>query len=182
MSITKVNSEDAQAVTPHSVAAKAVHWGSVAFILYAFAKQLDEVDELEDFALLQYEMVFASVFLLLLLARFVFMRSTRPTALPPSTPEQMRLMASVAHLGMYAALALIAISGLTIGGLYWVGIKSGIGMDAALIVHEIAVNASYVLVLLHVAAAIYHRRKRDGIWDAMVPVWRETRSATRIDH
>jgi len=35
------------------------------------------------------------------------------------------------------------------------------------------VNVSYVLILGHIGAAIYHRRKGDGIWSAMVPVWKE---------
>ena len=48
------------------------------------AKQLDDVEELEDFGLLQNEMIFASVFLIVLLARFAYMRATRPTALPSS--------------------------------------------------------------------------------------------------
>ncbi|MEM8769253.1 MAG: cytochrome b/b6 domain-containing protein, partial [Pseudomonadota bacterium] len=66
-----------------------------------------------------------------------------------------------------------ALSGLAIGALYWSGIKSGLAMDAALIVHEIAVNGSYFLILSHIAAALYHRREGDGIWDAMVPFWKE---------
>ena len=74
---------------------------------------------------------------------------------------------------MYASLSLVAITGLSIGGMYWSGIKSGGAMDAALLLHEVAVNTSYFLILGHVAAALYHRRKRDGLWNSMVPVWRE---------
>ena len=75
---------------------------------------------------------------------------------------------------MYAGLFLVAATGLTIGGLYWAGIKSGSAMEAALLLHEIAINTSYFLILGHVVAAIFHRRKRDGIWNAMVPVWKES--------
>ena len=32
-------------VSPHSVAAKAVHWGFIGVFLYALTKQLDEVEE-----------------------------------------------------------------------------------------------------------------------------------------
>ena len=84
-----------------------------------------------------------------------------------------KLMARSVHLAMYVGLSLIAVSGLVIGALYWSGIKSGSAMDIALIVHEIAVNTSFFLIGGHVAAAIYHRRKGDGIWDSMVPVWKE---------
>ena len=68
---------------------------------------------------------------------------------------------------------MIPITGLVIGGMYWSEIKSGVMMDAMLLAHEIAVNTLYTLIAIHIAAALYHRRKRDGIWDAMVPVWKE---------
>lgn len=162
-----------QSVQPHSLTVKTIHWGFTGAYVYALTKQLDEVEELEDFSLLQQEMAFAAVFLILLLARFVYMRSTRPTALVVDTPERVKRMARYCHVGMYISLSVIAASGLMIGGLYWTGIKSGVAMDAVLGLHEISVIASYYLIGLHVAGAIYHRRKRDGIWNAMVPVWRE---------
>ncbi len=160
-------------IVPHSRAAKLAHWGFIAVFLYALTKQLDEVEELEDLALLQNEMVFAVLFLLLLAARFVFMHRTRPTVLPASTPPGTLRLTRAVHLAMYAGLALIALSGLVIGALYGAGIKSSIAMEAALIVHEIAVNGSYFLILGHIAAALYHRSQADGIWDAMVPFWKE---------
>ena len=162
-------------VTAHSRTARILHWGFILVFIYALTKQLDEVEELEDFSLLQYEMVFASLFLLLLLGRFVFMQLTRPSAMPSDTPKQTRFLARSVHLAMYVSLALIPITGLAIGGMYWSGTKSGSAMDAALLLHEIAVNTSYFLILGHVAAAIYHRRKGDGIWNAMVPVWKEAK-------
>ena len=161
-------------VTPHGFLARAFHWGFIVLLIYALSKQLDEVEELEDFALLQTEMIFAALFLLILIIRFVYMRSTRPTALPSDTPEQVLHMARYIHLAMYASIGMIAVSGLMIGGLYWSGYKSGIVMGIALALHEGFVNASYVLIILHVAAALYHRRKGDGIWQAMVPTWRKT--------
>ena len=68
---------------------------------------------------------------------------------------------------------MIAVTGLTIGGLYWSGTKSGTAMDATLILHELFIIATYWLIGLHVAAAIYHRVKGDGIWSTMVPVLKE---------
>lgn len=160
-------------ITPHSVIAKVLHWGFIVVFIYALTKQLDEVDELEDFSLLHYEMAFAVVFLALLAIRFAYMRLTRPTALPDNTPQQTKRLARMVHLGMYGSLAMIPASGLCIGALFWMGTKSGLAMDAALLVHEIAVNTTYLLILGHIAAALYHRRQRDGIWNAMVPIWRE---------
>lgn len=162
------------AVAPHSRTAKILHWGFILVFAYGLAKQLDEVEELEDFALLQNEMLFASVFLIVLLARFAYMRATRPTALPNSTDQRTKRWAGAVHLAMYASLALIALSGLCIGGLYWTGTKSGLAMDIALIVHEIAVHGSYLLIAGHISAALWHRIRRDGIWNAMVPIWQES--------
>jgi len=140
--------------------------------VYALAKQLDEVEELEDVGLLHAEMVFAALFLVLLIARFLFMQLTQPSVLPRIHRRE-RLLARAGHLAMYASLALIAVTGLVIGELYSSGVKGGNLMDAVLMLHEIAVNTSYVLILGHIGAAFYHRRKRDGVWDAMVPVLKE---------
>ncbi len=164
------NSETARR---HSTAAKAFHWGFIVVFIYALTKQLDEVEELEDLSLLQTEMLFASVFLILLIARFVYMQTTQPSVLAADAPGATRLLARAVHLAMYASLALIAVTGLVIGGLYGSGIKQGTLMEIALVAHEIAVNTTYFLILGHVAAAVYHRRKGDGIWNAMVPVWKE---------
>ena len=157
-------------VRPHSRTAKVMHWGFIGIFIYALTKQLDEVEELEDFALLQYEMVFATVFLLLLGVRFIYMRFTRPTALPADTPRAVSLAAKCCHIGMYLSLSLIAITGLVIGSLYGSGTKSGAAMEVTLVLHEIAVNSSFILIAIHICAAIYHRRKSDGIWNSMVPV------------
>ena len=158
-----------QTIGSHSPIAVVLHWGFIGVFAYALTKQIDELDELEDFSLLQNEMIFASVFLALLFARFIYMRLTRPTMLPSDTPRMEMLMAQSVHLGMYASLAMIAVTGLVIGGMYWSGIKSGTEMHIALVAHEFFVQTSYFLIFLHISAAVYHRRKGDGIWSAMVP-------------
>ena len=81
------STQNSEEVRPHGRIAKILHWGFIAVFIYALTKQLDEVEELEDFSLVQYEMAFASIFLVLLFARFVYMQSTRPTALPGNTPR-----------------------------------------------------------------------------------------------
>ncbi len=117
-------------------------------------------------------MIFAGVFLVLLTLRFIYMQFTRPTVVP-SEPRRDRLLARVVHLAMYASLAMIALTGLVIGALYSAGEKAGSRMDLVLLLHEISVNASYTLIIGHVAAALYHRKQSDGIWNAMVPWWKE---------
>lgn len=160
-------------VKPHSTLAMIFHWGFIAVFVYAIFKQISDIDELQNNALLQFEIVFAAIFLLILLVRFVFMRATRSTALPESTAPTIRLLARLGHLAMYGSLAMIAISGLMIGALYGSGTTQGTTMDLVIALHEFSVLATYVTIAIHIAAALYHRVKGDGIWSAMVPIFRE---------
>ena len=162
-------------VVPHSSTGKALHWGFIVVFIYALTKQLDEVEELEDSALLHNEMVFATVvFLVLLLVRFFYMRATRPTALPAKHAAY-RTTPGPVRSSVYVRRACADSGERSVHR--WVctrrASKSGLAMDAALLAHEIAVNGTYTLMVGHIAAAIYHRRKADGIWNAMVPVWKE---------
>ena len=171
------DSEAPARVAPHSLAARIAHWGFLVVFAYALSKQLDEVEELEDAALLEAEMIFASVFLLLVIARFLFMRLTRPTVLGEDAPLHVRRLVRAVHLGLYLCLGGIAATGLAIGALYGADVKTGFALDAALVAHELFVISTYWLIALHVAGAVYHRRRRDGIWDAMVPFWREEKAS-----
>ncbi len=162
-----------QEISSHSSVAKFMHWGFIGVFIYMLTKQVDEVEELEDVALLREEVILAVIFLALLLARFVYMRSTRPTALPDDTPKNMMLLAKAVHLGMYISLALIAITGLMIGALYGSGTKEGALLEAVLLAHEICFWTSMNLIFLHIAGAVYHRQLRDGVWNSMLPGWKE---------
>jgi cytochrome b561 len=48
-------------------------------------------------------------------------------------------------------------------------------MEGLLLAHEIFVNTGFFLIFAHVAAAFYHRRLSDGVWNSMVPIWQEPR-------
>ena len=160
-------------ITPHSLIAKIFHWGFIVIFAYAIAKQVGNVTDLNDTTLLRFEMVFAIGFLILLAVRYAFMQMTRPTALPDDTPVLVKRMARAGHLAMYVSLAMIAISGLMIGGLFMAGFETGLLISTAIGLHEVSSMASYGFIALHVLAALYHRFKGDGIWSAMVPVWTE---------
>ena len=160
-------------VGSHSFNAKLIHWGFIGVYAFGISKQVDEVEELEDISLLLEEVVIAIVFLALLFARYVYMHSKGATVMPSNTPKHILLLARAVHLGMYASMALIAISGLAIGGMFWSGIKEGALFGAVLLGHEIVFWLSVNLIGLHIAGAVYHRLKGDGIWSAMVPFWKE---------
>ena len=157
----------------HSVLAKIFHWGFVVLFLYGILKQVDDISELADLALLRFELLFAFVLIVLLAARFTYMTKTQTSSLPKETSALQKLLARLVHLTMYLALASIALSGILIGVLYWIGIKNGLFIALVVNVHEVSVTACYLLIGLHVAAALFHRFKNDGVWSSMVPVWRE---------
>ena len=58
----------------HTPLAKTLHWGFVGLYAYGMFKQLDDLSQLEDAALLQFEVLFASVFLLIVVLRYLYMK------------------------------------------------------------------------------------------------------------
>ena len=157
----------------YSFIAKFWHWGFVLLFIYGVAKQVDEIEQLEDQFFFQFEIIFALLFLFLLAVRFVYMNKTQETALPEDTPKIQKFAARTVHLGMYTTLAGTAITGLLIGLFYWLGFTEGLFIDFLTVIHSFVVNALYWLIGIHILAAIYHRFKKDGVWNSMVPFLKE---------
>jgi len=153
--------------------AKFWHWGFVLLFIYGVAKQVDEIEQLEDKIFFQFEIFFALLFLFLLVIRFVYMNKTQETSLPEDTPKIQKLAARFVHLGMYALLAGTAITGLLIGLFFWLGFKEGMFIEFLTVIHSFIVNALYWLIGIHIVAAVYHRLKKDGVWSSMVPFLKE---------
>jgi hypothetical protein len=57
-------------VSRYRVLGKLFHWGFVAIFAYGIYKQVDNISQFADGALLQFEVIFAALFLILLGARF----------------------------------------------------------------------------------------------------------------
>ena len=157
----------------YSLFAKFWHWGFVLLFIYGVAKQVDEIEQLEDKFFFQFEIFFALLFLFLLTIRFVYMSKTQETSLPDDTSKIQKIAARTVHLGMYTTLAGTAITGLLIGLFYWLGFKDGLFIDILTAIHSFVVNALYWLIGIHIVAAIYHRLKKDGVWSSMVPFFKE---------
>ena len=145
----------------------------VAIFAYGVANPVDEVEELADAGFLFEEFVFAIVFLGVLLARFIYMRSSRPRALPNTSPKIMLRFARVVHTGLYASLAMLGLSGLMIGGMYAFAGHGGAIFEILLWLHEAFYWLSLNLIALHIVGAIYHRYHGDGVWSSMVPLFSE---------
>ena len=157
----------------YSFIAKGWHWGFVRLVIYGGAKQVDDIKQLEDKFFFQFEIIFAFLFLFLLIIRFIYMTKTQETSLPDSTPKIQKIAARVVHLGMYTGLAGVALTGLLIGFLFWLGFKEGLLIEIVTEVHSFVVNLLYWLIGIHILAATFHRLKKDGVWSSMVPFWRE---------
>ena len=168
-----MNKKDQSVHSKYSSFAKFMHWGFVLLFVYGLLKQIDSLNQLEDTSLLKFEVVFALVFLFLLLIRFIYMKATQKSSLPESTPKPQIMAAKIAHNGMYLCLALIPLTGLLIGLLFWIGLKEGLLINLVIGAHELSVSIIYWLIGLHILAAVYHRLKNDGVWSSMVPLWKE---------
>ena len=158
----------------HTFLAKFVHWFFVILYAYGIFKQLDDLEQLEDSGLLMFEVVFASVFLLIVLIRYFYM-SRFETFLGANEPVPLihKYLAKTVHSLMYFCLVLLPLTGLAIAALFRRGMVDGLLMDGAIGVHGFAADLSYLLIAVHVLAAVYSRLKNEGVWTSMVPLWKE---------
>tara|TARA_B100001057_G_C22556074_1_gene835352 strand:- start:272 stop:775 length:504 start_codon:yes stop_codon:yes gene_type:complete len=157
----------------YSKIAKLFHWGFIIIFVYGISKQVDNIDQLKNIHLFRFEITFALIFLILLLVRFIYMKKTQKTSLPDETPKIQKIASKIIDNGMYLLLFGTVLSGLTIGFLYWSGSKDGYLIKVIISIHEFVINLLYLFILIHILAAIYHRLKKDGVWNSMVPFFRE---------
>jgi cytochrome b561 len=157
----------------HSITAMIFHWGFVIIFIYGIFKQVDDINQLSDISLLKFEIIFAALMLILLIIRYFYMTRTQVTSLPEDTSMFQRRAAKIVHISLYINLSVIPITGLVIGLLYWLGLKSGIFIELTVGLHELSISTMYCLITIHVSAAIFHRFRNDGVWSSMVPFLKE---------
>ena len=162
--------------TSHTLLARSIHWSFIVLYLYGLYKQIGELDELEDNGLLLFEIFFATVFLVVVIVRYSYMRRFK-TFLGAREPVHIvhYYFARSLHKAMYVVFILLPLSGLLIAALYTKGYQNEdeLLMEAALGLHSLAAQASAFLILAHIAAAIYSRIKGEGVWSSMVPILKE---------
>lgn len=162
--------------TSHTLFARSIHWSFIVLYLYGLFKQIGELDELEDNGLLLFEILFATVFFVVVILRYSYMRRFK-TFLGAREPIHIvhYYFARSLHKAMYVVFILLPLSGLLIAALYTKGYQNEdeLLMEAALGLHSLAAQASILLILAHIAAAIYSRIKGEGVWSSMVPILKE---------
>ena len=169
--------------TSHTRLAKFIHWSFVGLYAYGIIKQVDDLSSLNESRLLWFEIAFATLFLVIVLARYFYMRrfSTLQGANVPVHLVHKRFAKAV-HVSMYICLIMLPVTGLMIAGLYSQGYTVNATpdepqsvMDVVLDLHGVAADLSYFLIVLHISAAIYSRIKGEGVWSSMVPVLNKER-------
>jgi len=156
----------------HTPLAKFIHWTFTVLYAYGIFKQVENLEELEDVALLNFEIFFAIVFLIIVLLRYFYMKDVKTLL---GAHEEMHkghlFIAKATHRLVYFSLIMLPTTGLLIAGMLALNMP---GMEIAIGLHEFSAFLSYVTIALHVGASLYSRYKGEGIWNAMVPVWKET--------
>ena len=155
----------------HTTLAKFIHWTFTLLYAYGIFKQVDDLTELEDASLLNFEIMFATIFLIIVLIRYFYMKDT-PTLLGAheDVPKGHLFIAKTVHRLVYFSLIMLPTTGLLIAGLFNLGMG---GVEVAIALHEFSAFLSYLVIALHVGASLYSRLKGEGLWNAMVPVWKE---------
>ena len=165
----------------HTLLARLIHWSFILLYVYGIFKQVNELDELEDTNLLLFEIVFATIFLVIVILRYSYM-SRFKTFLGAREPVHIvhYYFARTVHKAMYACFILLPLTGLMIAGLYSQGYTVNATpdeeqtiMDVVLDLHGAVADLSYMLIFLHIGAAIYSRIKGEGVWSSMVPILKE---------
>ena len=157
----------------YSKLAKIFHWGFVFLFIYGVAKQVDNINQLENILFLRFEIIFALIFFFLLIIRFIYMKTTQISSIPEDTPRVQKIISKIVHNGMYILLAGTVISGLLIGFIFWQDFNNSYLLEITVMIHELIINMLYFFIGIHILAAIYHRLKNDGVWDSMVPFLKE---------
>ena len=156
----------------HTTLAKFIHWAFTLLYAYGIFKQVDDLSELEEASLLNFEILFATIFLIIVLIRYFYMKDT-PALLGAheDVPKGHLFIAKTVHRLVYFSLIMLPTTGLLIAGLFNLGMG---GIDFAIALHEFSAFLSYIVIALHVGASLYSRIKGEGMWNAMVPIWKET--------
>ena len=155
----------------HTRLAKTIHWTFSVLYAYGIFRQVEDLEELEDASLLNFEIFFAIVFLVIVMLRFFYMKDAKTLL---GAHEEMHkghlFIAKATHRLVYFSLIMLPTTGLLIAGILNAGLP---GMTLAIALHELSAFLSYITIGIHIAASLYSRYKGEGVWNAMVPVWRE---------
>ena len=154
---------------PHGFVTKSMHWLSAGLIGYGYLKGLDNVSQLADPALFQFEITFALSLGVLFLARLFWTKGVAgSTRLPQDAPGWEHLASRSVHIGLYASVFAIVLSGLGIALGYAAPMLGGLFLTAMIGLHELSLTVMPLLLLAHIAGALWHKFiRRDDVLESM---------------
>ena len=182
-----INSENSHknnsTISSHGFTSKFIHWSFTLLYAYGILKQVNDISQLEDSNQLEFEVIFAIVFLIIVIFRYFYMKQF-PTLIgaPESISKVQILFARSIHVGIYFSLVMLPVSGLMIAFLFSIGFKEGLLQEIALGLHDFSASLSYWLIGIHILAAFYSRLKGEMIWHSMVPFWNGERAVKKIPY
>jgi len=163
-----------------------LHWTMAVVMIaaYLIGSQFEDMPRGPDKLSLMGWHVLVGLTLLILLVPRVFLRHQGVPALPADMPVWQQRLAHAVHVGLYAVMVLLPLAGLLallagrqpmpvplIGNIP-VLIPSPFIHETAEGVHGLLGNVWLGLVILHVAATVWHAFKKDGLATRMVPFGR----------
>lgn len=154
---------------PHGFVTKGIHWLSAGLIGFGYFKGLESVSQLGDPTLFFAEIAFALSIGALFLFRLFWTKTVGGTTrLPDNAPGWERWASRAVHIGLYGSVFGIVLSGLGIALAYatpWLG---GLFMMAMIGLHEFMLTAMPLLLIAHIAGAIWHKVvRKDGVLESM---------------
>ena len=158
-----------QQATSHGFVTKAIHWLAAGMIGYGYFKGLDSLSQLADPAVFRFEVTYALILGALFAARYLWTtRVVGATRLPRSAPAWEHLASKAVHLGLYASVFGIVLTGLGIALGYATPALGGVFLTAMLGLHEVSLALLPLLLMAHIAGALWHKVvRRDGILESM---------------
>ena len=154
---------------PHGYVTRAIHWVSGGLIAFGYFKGLDRVSQLSDPAVFRFEIATALLIGFVFAIRWVWTkRVAGSTRLPAEAPRWEHFGSRAVHFGLYAAVFGIVLSGLGIALGYVTPALDGLFLDAMVGLHEFTLALLPVLLIAHIAGALWHKFvRRDGVMESM---------------
>lgn len=163
------NATQQPAAKPHGFVTRGIHWLSLLMIGYGYLKGLDSVNQLADPALLRFEVIFASALGLLFAFRLFWTQKIGGASrLPQDAPKWEHLASRSVHYGLYGSVFAIVGTGFAIAYGYASPLLGGQFTSAIIEVHEVALGVLPILILVHIAGALWHKIiRQDGVLESM---------------
>ena len=154
---------------PHGFVTKGLHWVSAGLIGYGYFKGTEDVSQLSDPSFFWFEIYFALLLGAVFLVRLLWTKAVAgSTRLPQAAPQWEHWASQAVHIGLYASIFGIVLTGLGIALGYATPALTGLFLTAMIFLHEAALAVMPLLLLAHIAGAVWHKViRRDGVLESM---------------